>query len=173
MALNALNVANSVLGIHSPSREFAKIGKFTAEGMALGIDQNSDEVISSTKAMATGSIDAMRQSILQMSKVLDQEIDLQPVISPVMDLSQVQAGARAISSAIGTNAVSPNVSYGQAVGVSRITDQTAQAVAEAEAPAGVNINFTKNNTSPEALSAIDIYRNTRNQLSMVKEALKI
>lgn len=173
MALNALNVANSVLGIHSPSREFAKIGKFTAEGMALGIDQNSDEVISSTKAMATGSIDAMRQSILQMSKVLDQEIDLQPVISPVMDLSQVQAGARAISSAIGTNAVSPNVSYGQAVGVSRITDQTAQAVAEAEAPAGVNINFTQNNTSPEALSAIDIYRNTRNQLSMVKEALKI
>lgn len=173
MALNALNVANSVLGIHSPSREFAKIGKFTAEGMALGIDQNSDEVISSTKAMATGSIDAMRQSILQMSKVLDQEIDLQPVISPVMDLSQVQAGARAISSAIGTNVVSPNVSYGQAVGVSRITDQTAQAVAEAEAPAGVNINFTQNNTSPEALSAIDIYRNTRNQLSMVKEALKI
>ena len=173
MALNAMNVANLVLGIHSPSREFAKIGKFTAEGMALGIDQNSDEVISSTKAMATGSIDAMRQSILQMSKVLDQEIDLQPVISPVMDLSQVQAGARAISSAIGTNAVSPNVSYGQAVGVSRITDQTAQAVAEAEAPAGVNINFTQNNTSPEALSAIDIYRNTRNQLSMVKEALKI
>lgn len=174
MALNAMNVANLVLGIHSPSREFAKIGKFTAKGMAMGIDQNSDEVISSTKAMATGSIDAMRQSILQMSKVLDQAIDLQPVISPVMDLSQVQAGARAISSAIGTNAVSPSVSYGQAVGVSRITDQTAQAAATAvETQAGVNINFTQNNTSPEALSAIDIYRNTRNQLSMVKEALKI
>ena len=174
MALNALNVANSVLGIHSPSREFAKIGKFTAEGMAMGIDQNSDEVISSTKAMATGSIDAMRQSILEMSKVLDQEIDLQPVISPVMDLSQVQAGARAISSAIGTNAVSPYVSYNQAAGVSRITDQTAQAAATAaETTSGVNINFTQNNTSPEALSVIDIYRNTRNQLSMVKEALKI
>lgn len=90
-----------------------------------------------------------------------------------MDLSQVRAGASAISSAIGTNAVSPNVSYGQAVGVSRITDQTEQAAAAAETTSGVNINFTQNNTSPEALSAIDIYRNTRNQLSMVKEALKI
>lgn len=43
-ANKALNTAKSVLGVNSPSTEFAWIGKMVDEGLALGINRNSDRV---------------------------------------------------------------------------------------------------------------------------------
>ena len=37
---------------------------------------------------------------------------------------------------------------------------------------GTQISFTQNNYSPKELSRIDIYRNTKNQLNMMKGVVK-
>ncbi|HAN09360.1 MAG TPA: phage tail tape measure protein [Clostridiales bacterium] len=47
----------SALGIHSPSRVMMEIGRYTAEGMAIGIDQNKNRV---TKAMGALASDVTR-----------------------------------------------------------------------------------------------------------------
>lgn len=44
LANSALNTVKSTLGIHSPSRKMMELGGYTAEGMALGIEENSDMV---------------------------------------------------------------------------------------------------------------------------------
>jgi phage-related protein len=43
VARSALNAAKSFLGIASPSKEFAKVGKFTMEGFAQGIERTAGE----------------------------------------------------------------------------------------------------------------------------------
>jgi phage-related protein len=52
----AINAAKSLLGIHSPSRVFMQIGKYTGEGMAIGMDKSNSLVKRSSQSMAKASI---------------------------------------------------------------------------------------------------------------------
>ena len=51
------------------------------------------------------------------------------------------------------------------------TQAAAQAEQTAAAPGGTSVKFEQNNYSPEALTEIEIYRQTKNQLSQLKSAL--
>lgn len=50
----------SALGIHSPSRVMREIGRFTVEGMALGMSDNTDKIREQAAAAANLAIDAMQ-----------------------------------------------------------------------------------------------------------------
>ena len=54
---NAIDGAKKLLGIHSPSRVFREIGRYTMQGAALGVDDDADMLRESTD-------DAMRSMIL-------------------------------------------------------------------------------------------------------------
>ena len=45
---NAIEGAKNLLGIHSPSRVFRKIGQYTMQGAALGVDDDADLLLQST-----------------------------------------------------------------------------------------------------------------------------
>ncbi|WP_298648899.1 hypothetical protein [uncultured Granulicatella sp.] len=47
----AINWAKNLLGIHSPSRVFKEIGKFTGEGLAIGINNEADNVAKASENM--------------------------------------------------------------------------------------------------------------------------
>lgn len=51
VANGAINAAKSALGIASPSKVFAEIGGFTAEGMSEGVDEGGADVQQSLEAM--------------------------------------------------------------------------------------------------------------------------
>ena len=63
VASDALASAKSVLGIASPSKEFARVGAWSAEGMAIGFDREAASVASSARLMAQ---DAQLAASLQM-----------------------------------------------------------------------------------------------------------
>lgn len=54
LAIEALKAAKSYLGIHSPSREFAKIGEQIALGLAAGIRAQTKEARRAAREMAAG-----------------------------------------------------------------------------------------------------------------------
>jgi tape measure domain-containing protein len=51
MAKGALDGAKHFLGIHSPSKEFQKVGQFAAQGFVKGIDGSRDSVVKSWTSM--------------------------------------------------------------------------------------------------------------------------
>lgn len=53
---NAINAAKNLLGIHSPSRVFRKIGQYTMQGAALGVDDDADVLLRSTDNAMRGMI---------------------------------------------------------------------------------------------------------------------
>jgi hypothetical protein len=111
----------------------------------------------------------MQKSMKIISGVMMDTLDVNPTITPVLDLSLVQMQSRQLAAM--TN-VTPTVSYNQASLISA-QQQAVQAV-DLEAPiAGTSVKFEQNNYSPEALSAIEIYRQTRNQLALLKSALAL
>lgn len=97
VAKNAIEAAERLLGINSPSRVFAEIGKFTAQGLAVGLDKFSKVVVSPAEGLAQAAIDAASSPLSRISDILSGEIETNPTIKPVVDLSDVKSGARTIS----------------------------------------------------------------------------
>lgn len=52
----AINAAKNLLGIHSPSRVFRKIGQYAMRGAALGVDDDADVLLRSTDNAMRGMI---------------------------------------------------------------------------------------------------------------------
>lgn len=88
-AQSAAQAARNALQINSPSKVFEEIGKFVDMGLAQGLDRYSYLSDDSAKSVAEQAADNMRNSL---SQILTEEIDLDPVIRPVLDLSDVQNG---------------------------------------------------------------------------------
>lgn len=97
MALAALNAAKAVLRINSPSKAFRDIGMSVPEGFAMGIDKLGGMVKNSAVEMADGAIDGTRTAIARIADAINSDIDAQPTIRPVLDLSDVQSGANSLS----------------------------------------------------------------------------
>lgn len=53
---DAIDGAKNLLGIHSPSRVFRKIGQYTMQGAALGVDDDADVLLRSTDNAMRGMI---------------------------------------------------------------------------------------------------------------------
>lgn len=54
---NAIEGAKNLLGIKSPSRVFRKIGQYTMQGAALGVDDDADLLLQSTDNAMRGMVD--------------------------------------------------------------------------------------------------------------------
>lgn len=169
MANSALNAAKKALGIASPSKEFEEIGMFTDMGYAKGLQKYSGYVSRASADVGEEAILSMKKSLKGMSLVFDKEIDRSPSIRPVLDLSAIRKDAGLISSTLGAQTLSVENIKANALSAENAYEETMQARTDADGtPTGDVYNFTQNNTSPKALSAGEIYRQTKNQLSRAK-----
>ena len=100
---NAISAAKGALGIHSPSRVFAEIGRYTAMGMAQGLRQNATLVNAPATSLADNAINSVRGTITKIADVMNTEMDYNPTIKPVMDLSNIQQGSKTIGQIISDN----------------------------------------------------------------------
>lgn len=91
-----------VLGIHSPSRVFKQYGKYIDLGLVNGIKTFSSKVYDTAKSVGSDTIDGMSSAISKISDLINGDMDMQPTIRPVVDLSDVQTGVGAIAAMMPT-----------------------------------------------------------------------
>ena len=101
MANAAKNAAAKALNEHSPSKVGYKIGDFFGVGFTNGIANNFVDSSRAGTKMADNAKEALINAVSKMSNILDSDVDVQPVITPVLDLSNVTSGAASISSLLG------------------------------------------------------------------------
>lgn len=92
----AVSAAKNALKIKSPSRVFMEIGDYTVQGFVKGLTDNADTVYAPAENLAKRAIEGVSNTVARISDVLSGDIDANPVISPVMDLSNVENGAKTI-----------------------------------------------------------------------------
>lgn len=92
MAVAAYEAACAALQSHSPSRLFAELGGFVASGMANGITSGTGAVIGASEGMSEGAVNSAAEVIRTMGAMLDQDLDANPTISPVLDLTGFRSG---------------------------------------------------------------------------------
>ena len=91
----AIEAAEKLLGIASPSKVFYRIGMYMDEGFANGIEAYSGQVGNSSEEMAQTAIDSVSTAIANISDLVDSELT-DPTIKPVLDLTDIVNGANAI-----------------------------------------------------------------------------
>lgn len=97
MAEAAEKAAKEALDINSPSKVFRRIGMSVPEGFAQGIDRLQRLVRGSSEAMADASIDRVKDSLSRIVGIINGDVETQPTIRPVVDLSDVSSSAHAIN----------------------------------------------------------------------------
>lgn len=109
---DAWNGVLSFLGINSPSRLAAEAGRFVDEGLAVGLEKYSHVAGDAAVGVGEATMDSLSSAISKASDAVANDIDAQPTIRPVLDLSGVKNGAKGISDIFGSDAmvgVSANV----------------------------------------------------------------
>lgn len=106
MAQKAYEAAKNALKVNSPSKIFRSLGYSVPEGFALGIDRLGGMVEDSSIGMADKALSSTKNAISRIANVINADIDTQPTIRPVVDLTDISAGANSISSMFD---VSPSV----------------------------------------------------------------
>ncbi len=87
--------------IESPSKVFQRIGRFLDLGLAKGISDNVGFINSASEAMGSNAINSMKAVVGHIADIINGEVQVDPTIRPVVDLSGVEEGAAAVNSMFG------------------------------------------------------------------------
>lgn len=94
MAAAAAAAARAELGIHSPSRVFYQIGSYAGQGLINALSDYSDKSYSAGQDIAESARSGLSTAISKSIDYLNGNIETQPVISPVLDLTDIEKGVR-------------------------------------------------------------------------------
>lgn len=176
LARECLDTLNVTWSVHSPSKETEWSSMQFMNGLVVGIKRNKDVMIYAIQDVAQDALtmlnatldssaadDPTIRPVLDMDNVLAQMDSLghssewKPVITPSLDMSGVNTGLKNL------NAISGYRTVGKPI---------AADVSSSDVQQTSPITFNQYNNSPKALSRFEIYRQTKNQLSLIEGVVR-
>lgn len=82
---------------NSPSKLTIQSGKWFGEGLVIGIDKMGRAVYKAGYNVGNIAVKSLSNSISHISDAINTDIDYQPTIRPVLDLSEVTSGAKTVN----------------------------------------------------------------------------
>ena len=152
LANKLIEAARTTLQQNSPSKVFIDIGSGVVEGLVKGVNDNTKDAVYSVEDMALETIGTATEIL---AGAIENDFS-DPVIRPILDLSEVTAGASALSSMFNN----------QRLGVEG--NLTGEGLS-GNSKNGTNYTYIQNNYSPKALNRMEIYRQTKNQIDLSKQ----
>lgn len=93
MAEAAKKAAEEALGIASPSKVFYKIGDYTGQGFINALAGYASKAYRSATDMGNSARSGLNDALSKAYDIINGDLETQPTIRPVLDLSSVEAGA--------------------------------------------------------------------------------
>ena len=166
MASAAADAAKKELDEHSPSKVGYRIGDFFGVAFVNAIGAYVSKAYTAGSGMAEAAKTGLSNAVSKIKDFISGDIDVQPTIRPVLDLSNVESGAGRLNALF---------SRTQAMSISAGIEQQRNTDVQnggASPNTGNSFSFTQNNYSPKSLSRVEIYRQTNNQFSAFERMVK-
>ena len=80
----------------SPSKLTIQSGKWLGEGLIIGIDKMKSKVYDAGHSLGDTATSTISYAVSRIADAIDSDIDAQPTIRPVVDLTDVESGAATI-----------------------------------------------------------------------------
>jgi tape measure domain-containing protein len=172
-AVNGLKkVITSALDILSPSKFMIWVGEMVIAGLVQPFKEDTSmethvgNFVDKTSKLFENSISSITSNLGDIT-------EFQPTITPVLDLTEVKSGAQKISDYISASPIPVSASYDQAKAIVTTPSNVITPPTDESATVAAGVKFEQNIYAPTQLSTSDIYKQTRNQITMAKEALSI
>lgn len=177
VAQSTSDALNKTLDERSPSRVTAESGRNAVLGFVNELFNGTGMAYSAGEDIANGTIEGLKNALMLASGKFTQDADYEPVIRPVVDLSEVENGAYVANAMLSGNRkfslYSPSLNIGRAAAsmnnLSGNKQGTNSSSDDSSTDQFKSFNFTQNNYSPKALSRSEIYRQTNNQFTRFKK----
>jgi tape measure domain-containing protein len=166
MARAAAEAAEDELDEHSPSRVGYHIGDFFGLGFVNAIGTYAVKAYNASADMAKSAKTGLGNAIAKVKDMIDNGVDTQPMIRPILDLSDVEEKSHRLNTLF-SRSQALTVSTGIAAARGRNLQNE-----DTNPNTGNSYNFTQNNYSPKALSRTEIYRQTKNQFSAMERMVE-
>lgn len=166
MARAAAEAAEDELDEHSPSRVGYHIGDFFGLGFVNAIGTYAVKAYNASADMAKSAKTGLGNAIAKVKDMIDNGVDGQPTIRPILDLSDVEEKSHRLNTLF-SRSQALTVSTGIAAARGRNLQNE-----DTNPNTGNSYNFTQNNYSPKALSRTEIYRQTKNQFSAMERMVE-
>lgn len=166
MARAAAEAAEDELDEHSPSRVGYHIGDFFGLGFVNAIGTYAVKAYNASADMADSAKTGLGNAIAKVKDMIDNGVDGQPTIRPILDLSDVEEKSHRLNTLF-----SRSQALTVSTGIAASRGQNLQNE-DTNPNTGNSYNFTQNNYSPKALSRTEIYRQTKNQFSAMERMVE-
>lgn len=165
----ALGKLKSLMGIESPSKVFTLMGEYCGQGFANGFINEIPTIESAATEMGDASMEAIKAALSDVADFQMYFDDTEPVITPVVDSTNIKAAAEELEAMMNASA-----------GISRVGRRASSLGGRIESVNGVettetrsagtviNQTFNQTNNSPKALSELEIYRRSKSLFAMAK-----
>ena len=95
----------------SPSKEFSRLGMYNDVGYANGMLDNIQVIRNAGDKLGSESIAIMSKSVDKIMSMMDSDMDMQPVIRPVFDSSNIRSGISEVNRMYSGMAIGSGMSY--------------------------------------------------------------
>lgn len=160
--------AMSAIGAQSPSKRFFEVGGYSIAGLVNGLAAGSKTVYAAGEGVGEQALSGIKKTMADISAYVDADMDLVPVVRPVLDLSAIRKDAANIGGALGETSIVVDKAYLKASSASEGYNANQEAywkAQEEQAARGGDVIFQQTNNSPKALTPTEVYRKTKNLLA--------
>ena len=115
LGTDAYSYLKTAIDAHSPSRKTLELGNFFGMGFINGIKEYTSEAYSESESMANEATKGLTSAISKVNDILNDDTTNQPMIRPILDLSDIEDNASKIGNMFGNVDVGTNlnaISYG-------------------------------------------------------------
>lgn len=162
--------------VKSPSRFTRQVGRFIDEGLILGMKDNLSGITSTANMIGSKSVNEIKNAMSALNNITIDSLDINPVVTPVMDLSGFKEQAKLANSLLDTkmdfvprpvalssiSTLPNNIQNGNGLYGDLMPQQVVR-----------NYTFNQTNNSPKALDRYTIYRDTRTQFEQFRQLEKL
>lgn len=173
---NATNAAlKSTLQERSPSKITYQFGEYYSQGLANGIDDTSNKAEKSATNLGMSAIKGLKSAISKVSEIMSDNMDVNPVIAPVIDLTNVKSGSRQLNGML-TNMTNKSIGLSSSVSLANSVSSGMRSSMEVQDSSVVDsiknlINTLKDNDSATMNNTFNI--NGTNAKEIANEVSKI
>jgi tape measure domain-containing protein len=167
-------------GIDSPSKLMRnEVGRWIPEGMAIGVRDSAKRPVEEIETMGKAAVSKMSQVMAGVNDAFALDPNLNPTVTPVLDLSLLTKEANKMSGILATSPIMPTMSYQTAADISAMTTVDSQSSDDGTGgPDGGpissdnSVNLTLELHSPKPIDSVEAYRGGKTLISLAKEALQ-
>ena len=97
MVRQAISAAKAAADSNSPSKKFYQLGEWSGMGYVNALNDYAPIAAKASANMVDSSLDGVKNTMSLMSEALNSDLDVNPTIRPVLDLSEIKNGANYIN----------------------------------------------------------------------------